>query len=41
VPDAKTGWVYRETLAQAGVMDALFKPFDGYLARQGYIARGG
>lgn len=41
VPDAKTVWLYREGLAQAGVVDALFKQFDGYLARQGYIARGG
>jgi len=41
VPDAKTVWLYREGLAQAGMVDALFKQFDGYLARQGYIARGG
>ena len=41
VPDAKTVWLYREGLAQAGVVEALFKQFDGYLARQGYIARGG
>jgi IS5 family transposase len=32
VPDAKTVWLYRE---------ALFSQFDGHLARQGYIARGG
>ncbi|WP_412506782.1 IS5 family transposase [Roseovarius sp. SYSU LYC5161] len=38
VPDAKTVWLYREALAKAGRMDDLF---DGYLARQGYIARGG
>lgn len=37
VPDVKTVWLYLEGLAQAG----LFKQFDGYLARQGYIARGG
>ena len=41
VPDAKTVWLYREALAQAGMVEALFKQFDGYLARQGYIARGG
>ena len=41
VPDAKTVWLYREALAQAGMVDALFRQFDGYLARQGYIARGG
>jgi transposase, IS5 family len=37
VPDAKTVWLYREGLAQAGMVEALFKQFDGYLARQGYI----
>jgi len=41
VPDAKTVWLYREGLAQAGMVEALFQQFDGYLARQGYIARGG
>jgi len=41
VPDAKTVWLYREGLAHAGVVEALFRQFDGYLARQGYIARGG
>jgi IS5 family transposase len=41
VPDAKTVWLYREGLAKAGLVEALFGQFDGYLARQGYIARGG
>ena len=41
VPDAKTVWLYRETLAKAGMVDELFAQFDGYLARRGYIARGG
>ena len=41
VPDARTVWLYREVLAQAGMVETLFKQFDGYLARQGYIARGG
>lgn len=41
VPDAKTVWLYRERLVQADMVEALFKQFDGYLARQGYIARGG
>jgi hypothetical protein len=41
VPDAKTVWLYREALAQAGMVEALFEQFDGHLARQGYIARGG
>jgi hypothetical protein len=41
VPDAKTVWLYRDALAQAGKVEVLFKLFDGHLARQGYIARGG
>jgi hypothetical protein len=41
VPDAKTVWLYREGLAKAAMVEALFSQFDGYLARQGYIARGG
>ena len=41
VPDAKTVWLYRDALAQAGKVEELFGLFDGHLARQGYIARGG
>ncbi len=41
VPDAKTVWLYREQLAQAGVIDALFDAFDGYLNKRGYLAMGG
>jgi len=41
VPDARTAWLYRYALAQAGKVEELFGLFDGYLARQGYIARGG
>jgi IS5 family transposase len=41
VPDAKTVWLYREQLAQAGVIEALFDDFDGHLKRQGYLAMGG
>lgn len=41
VPDAKTVWLYREGLVQAGLVEELFRQFDGYLSRQGYIARGG
>ena len=40
-PDAKTVWLYRDVLAQAGKLEELFRQFDGHLARQGYIARGG
>ena len=38
VPDAKTVWLYREQLTQAGVIEALFETFDGYLKDQGYLA---
>jgi hypothetical protein len=38
VPDAKTVWLYRDALAQAGKVEELF---DGHLARQGYIAYSG
>jgi transposase, IS5 family len=41
VPDAKTVWLYREQLAEAGVIEALFDNFDGHLKRQGYLAMGG
>ena len=41
ISDAKTIWVFRETLAQAGVVETLFKQFDTYLAGQGLQARGG
>jgi len=41
VPDAKTVWLYREQLAQAGVIETLFADFDGYLEQQGYLAMGG
>jgi hypothetical protein len=41
VPDARTVWLYRVGLAQAGLVEALVKEFDGCLARQGCIARGG
>ena len=41
VPDAKTVWLYREQLAQAGVIETLFEDFDGYLEQQGYLAMGG
>ena len=34
-------WLYRERLSQAGVIDALFNDFDGYLTTQGYRAMGG
>jgi len=41
VPDAKTVWLYRDALAQAGKVEELFGLFDRHLNRQGYIALGG
>ena len=41
VPDAKTVWLYRERLAQAGEIEGLFEDFDGYLEQRGYLAMGG
>lgn len=41
IPDAKTIWLFRETLAQAGVIDTLFEQFDAYLADQRLQPRGG
>lgn len=39
MPKAKTVWLYRDALAQAGKVEELFGLFDGHLNRQGYIAR--
>ena len=41
VPDAKTVWLYREKLAQAGKVKSLFDRFDAYLRDNGYLAMGG
>jgi transposase, IS5 family len=41
IPDATTLWLYREKLAQAGLIEKLFDRFDQHLQAQGYIARGG
>lgn len=41
VPDAKTVWLYRDVLAQEGVIEEVFDAFDGYLKQQGYLAMGG
>jgi IS5 family transposase len=41
VPDAKTIWLYREQLKQAGAMEGLFRRFDEVLASKGYLAMGG
>ena len=41
IPDAKTIWLFRETLAQAQVVETLFAQFESYLAEQGLQPRGG
>ena len=38
IPDARTVWLCRGGLAQAGMVEALFRQFDGCLARQGQVA---
>jgi IS5 family transposase len=41
IPDAKTIWLFRETLAQAHVVETLFEQFETYLAAHGLQPRGG
>jgi transposase, IS5 family len=41
VPDAKTVWLYRERLAEAGLVETLFDDFDRHLRDRGWRARGG
>ncbi|QDD96865.1 Transposase (plasmid) [Roseomonas mucosa] len=41
VPDAKTIWLYREQLKQAGAIEGLFRRFDEVLASKGLLAMGG
>jgi IS5 family transposase len=41
VPDATTVWLFREALAQAGLIEELFARFGQHLQAKGYIARGG
>lgn len=41
VSDAKTVWLYREKLAKAEMVKALFDKFDGFLRDNGYLAMGG
>jgi len=41
IPDAKTIWLFRETLAQAQVVETLFAQFEAYLAAHGLHPRGG
>jgi len=41
IPDGTTLWLFREKLADAGLIEKLFDRFDQHLGAQGYIARGG
>lgn len=41
IPDAKTKWLFRETLAQAQVEESLFAQYEAKLAEQGLQPRGG
>jgi len=41
VPDAKTIWLYRNTLAQGGWIDKLFAKFNRHLDKAGLKAQGG
>lgn len=41
VPDAKTIWLFREQLTEAGVIKKVFKGFDDFLCKNGFAARKG
>ena len=41
VPDAKTLWLFRDTLSNKNVIDKLFRRFNRYLDREGLFARQG
>jgi IS5 family transposase len=41
VPDAKTIWLFRERLTQAGAIDILFNRFDAILRSAGYLPMSG
>ena len=41
VPDAKTVWLFRERLIQAGAIDGLFNRFDATLRNAGYLPMSG
>ncbi len=40
VPDARTIWLFRESLTRAQAVEALFTRFDACLREQGYLAMG-
>jgi IS5 family transposase len=41
VPDANTLWIFRETLTDLGIIEALFAQFDDYLRTHGFSAKKG
>lgn len=41
VPDAKTVWLFRERLTEAGLVEKLFAQFDGFLTDNGFAAKKG
>jgi IS5 family transposase len=41
VPDAKTIWLFREQLTEAGIVEKLFKQFDKFLGENGFSAKKG
>jgi len=41
VPDAKTIWLFREQLTEAGVIEKVFAQFEVFLCEQGFSARKG
>jgi transposase, IS5 family len=41
VSDAKTIWLFREQLTQAGAIERLFASFDAVLRQAGYLAMAG
>lgn len=41
IPDAKTLWLFRDTLTNKGIIEKLFKKFNQYLDHEGFIAKQG
>ena len=41
MPDSKTLWLFREQLAQHGLVEKLFNAFDQQLWYSGFIPKGG
>jgi IS5 family transposase len=41
VPDAKTVWLFREQLTEAGLVEKLFAQFDKFLSESGFCAKKG